>query len=93
MLLSQPLSSEYAAFLLPVLPSESRRSVSLSNYIELDGPTFDPLFVKYVRDAFAPVGLMIDLWGTRNTDVWGPRFAPGQTVKTPVMVKNDSGRT
>lgn len=32
------------------------------NYIELEGPTFEPHFFRYVRDAFAPVGLMVDFW-------------------------------
>jgi hypothetical protein len=71
--------------------SDPKTAYTGDNYVELDGPTFDPLFVRYVRDSFAPVGLMIDLWGKARTEVWGPRFVSGATVNVPVMVKNDSG--
>jgi beta-galactosidase len=33
------------------------------HFIDLENLTFEPNFEKYVRDAFAPVGLMIDFWG------------------------------
>jgi beta-galactosidase len=33
------------------------------HWIDLEKLTFEPNFEKYVRDAFAPVGLMIDYWG------------------------------
>jgi hypothetical protein len=33
------------------------------HFIDLEQLTFEPLFERYVRDAFAPVGLMIDYWG------------------------------
>ena len=32
------------------------------NFIDLERPTLEPHFFRYVRDAFAPVGLMIDFW-------------------------------
>ena len=32
------------------------------HFIDLETLTFEPLFVEYVRDAFAPVGLMLDYW-------------------------------
>jgi len=70
--------------------SEPETAYTGDNYTELDGPTFDPLFVKYVRDAFAPVGLMIDLWGQNSRQVWGPEYEAGTQIDVPVMVKNDS---
>ena len=32
------------------------------HFIDLENLTFEPNFEKYVRDAFSPVGLMIDFW-------------------------------
>jgi hypothetical protein len=32
------------------------------HFIDLEKLTFEPSFEKYVRDAFSPVGLMIDFW-------------------------------
>lgn len=34
------------------------------HFIDLEKLEFEPNFEKYVRDAFAPVGLMIDFWDT-----------------------------
>ncbi len=51
------------------------------NYVELDGPTFEPHFARYVRDAFAPTGVLLDLWE--------PRVAPGRPFEAPVVVVND----
>lgn len=42
---------------------------------------FEANFWKYVRDSFAPVGLMID--------VWKEKFSPGQSISVPVDVIND----
>jgi hypothetical protein len=47
----------------------------------LETLTYEPHFERYVRDAFAPVGLMIDLWQER--------IAGGTTMKIPVSVIND----
>ena len=33
------------------------------HFIDLEKLTFEPNFEKYVRDAFAPLGLMLDYWG------------------------------
>jgi hypothetical protein len=33
------------------------------HFIDLEKLTFEPNFEKYVRDAFSPVGLIIDYWG------------------------------
>ena len=42
---------------------------------------WEPEFVKYVRDSFAPVGLMVDYWGER--------VVGGRKVRVPVVVIND----
>jgi len=54
------------------------------NFISLDPPTLEPHFFKHVRDAFAPVGLMIDFWAD---EVPG-----GTTLKVPVVVINDTDK-
>ncbi|MEJ2702314.1 MAG: glycoside hydrolase family 2 TIM barrel-domain containing protein [Sedimentisphaerales bacterium] len=33
------------------------------HFIDLEKLTFEPHFERYVRDAFSPVGLMVDFWG------------------------------
>jgi beta-galactosidase len=33
------------------------------HFIDLEKLTFEPNFERYVRDAFSPVGLMVDFWG------------------------------
>ena len=42
---------------------------------------WEPEFHKYVRDAFAPVGLMVDYWSGRAVH--------GAKVRVPVMLLND----
>jgi len=51
------------------------------NFADIERPAFEPHFFRYVRDAFAPVGLMIDLWADECPG--------GQPVKLPVVVIND----
>jgi hypothetical protein len=51
------------------------------NFIDIDGPTFEPHFKQYVGDAFAPVGLMVD--------EWAEELAAGAACKVPVAVIND----
>jgi len=51
------------------------------HFTDLESLNLEPFFVQYVRDAFAPVGLMIDLW---QRD-----WSPGQSVTVPVKVIND----
>jgi len=51
------------------------------HFIDLEKLTFEPNFEKYVRDAFAPVGLMIDFWGQDLT--------AGQEQQFKVFVIND----
>ena len=35
------------------------------HFVDIEKLNLEPYFAKYVRDAFAPVGLMIDFWGDR----------------------------
>ena len=51
------------------------------NFADIERPAFEPHFFRYVRDAFAPVGLMIDLWADECPG--------GQPLKLPVVVIND----
>ncbi len=50
------------------------------HFTNLEALTFDPDFHKYVRDAFAPVGVMIDFWAETN---------PPGVVTVPVVIIND----
>ncbi len=51
------------------------------HWIDVEKLTWEPEFCTYVRDAFAPVGLMIDFW---TEECRG-----GTTLKVPVVVIND----
>ena len=51
------------------------------NFIDIDKPTFEPNFFQFVRDAFAPVGLMVDFWADE-----GPM---GVSQKIRVVAIND----
>jgi hypothetical protein len=50
-------------------------------WIDVENLTWDPDFYKYVRDAFAPVGLMLD--------VWEDELPGGKTREFPVILFND----
>jgi hypothetical protein len=51
------------------------------NFIDVKNLVFEPHFANYVRDAFSPVGVMIDYW-TQEAE-------PGQKLDLPVSVIND----
>jgi hypothetical protein len=51
------------------------------NWIDVANLVWEPQFYKYVRDAFAPVGLMIDFWDET--------VKKGVSTKIPVIVIND----
>ncbi len=53
------------------------------HFIDLEKLTFEPHFEKYVRDAFSPIGIMIDYWGQ---DV-----PAGSKYEFRVVVINDLG--
>jgi beta-galactosidase len=52
------------------------------NFIDIRQGIFEPHFYQYVREAFAPVGVMIDFWGDR--------LRRGSHEKIPVHVVNDT---
>jgi beta-galactosidase len=51
------------------------------NWIDVANLVWEPQFYKYVRDAFSPVGLMIDFWDET--------IKKGSKTKIPVIVIND----
>ncbi len=51
------------------------------DWVDIEKLTMDPDFYKYVRDAFAPVGLMVDSWADE--------YPGGSTKKFPVLLIND----
>jgi beta-galactosidase len=51
------------------------------NWTDVQKLTWEPEFYTYVRDAFSPVGLMID--------AWADKYAPGPAHEFPVVVIND----
>jgi beta-galactosidase len=61
-------------------PGEPRGQTS-DNFTDIFSLTFEPHFYQYVRPAFNPVGLMIDLWDQS--------LPAGQSVDFPLYVIND----
>lgn len=51
------------------------------NFLDVKNLVFEPHFAEYVRDAFAPVGVMIDYWNEEADR--------GQKLDLPVSVIND----
>ncbi len=54
------------------------------HWLDVGRLEWEPRFVQYVRDAFAPVGLMID--------AWADEYPPGENREFPVVVINDLDR-
>jgi len=50
-------------------------------FIDVEKLVYEPEFVKYVSDSFAPVGLMVDYWNDKAE--------AGTSVKIPVIAIND----
>jgi len=61
--------------------SEEPRGQTSDHFIDLRNLTFEPSFYRYVKPAFAPVGLMIDLWEKE--------YVAGDKINVPVFVIND----
>jgi hypothetical protein len=57
------------------------RGKTCDHFVDIGNLTFEPHFAQYVRDAFSPVGLMIDMWDTR--------LKAGASQSVPVSVIND----
>jgi hypothetical protein len=51
------------------------------HWTDIEKLTWEPEFLAYVRDAFAPVGLMID--------AWAEEYPAGKPHEVPVVVIND----
>lgn len=51
------------------------------HWTDVEKLSWEPEFQAYVRDAFAPVGLMLD--------AWAEEYAPGTTQPFPVVIIND----
>lgn len=51
------------------------------HWLDVKKLKWEPEFYRHVRDAFAPVGLMID--------AWAEDYAPGKNQEFPVVVVND----
>ncbi len=51
------------------------------HFLDIEMLEFEPNFEKFVRDAFSPVGLMIDMWNEQ--------LSPGAEIKVPIFVIND----
>jgi len=64
-------------------PAEPRGQTS-DNFIDINNLIYEPQFVKYVKPAFSPVGLMIDFW-----DINLQSGRSGITMGLEVYVIND----
>lgn len=60
---------------------EIPRGQTSDNFIDLEKLTFEPSFYKYVKPAFSPIGLMLE--------VWDKSFSPHQEVNVPIHLVND----
>ncbi|MFF0400151.1 glycoside hydrolase family 2 TIM barrel-domain containing protein [Streptomyces sp. NPDC005248] len=63
------------------LSSSHDRVSTADAFTDLDSLDYEPHFLRYVRDAFAPVGLMVDLWDRE--------LAGGIFHEIPVTAIND----
>jgi len=61
--------------------SEEPRGQTSDNFTDIRNLTFEPAFYKYMKPAFAPVGLMID--------TWEKEYPRGAKINVPVFVIND----
>ena len=55
--------------------------VTSDHFADIENLTLEPYFARYVRDAFAPVGLMVDFWDHQMT--------AGETRSVDVVAIND----
>jgi hypothetical protein len=60
---------------------EIPRGQTSDNFIDLEKLTFEPSFYKYIKPAFSPIGLMLE--------VWDKSFSPNQEVNVPIHLIND----
>ncbi|MEU1300697.1 sugar-binding domain-containing protein [Streptomyces shenzhenensis] len=64
------------------LASSHPRAFTSDNFVDLESLEFEPNYARYVRDAFSPLGVMVDF---ANTEV-----PAGSTQEVPVTVINDT---
>jgi len=57
------------------------RGQTSDNFANIETLEFEPIFVKYVKPAFAPVGLMLD--------TWEKSYKAGSEIEVPVYAIND----
>ncbi len=57
------------------------RGETSDNWVDLQNLVFQPDFVKYLKPAFAPVGLMLD--------TWEKVYPQGAKIEVPLLVTND----
>ncbi len=69
------------AYSRPRGPTPEECGATSDHFLDLETLEFEPHFNNYVKDAFAPVGVMIDLWKEK--------FAPGENLEIQVFVIND----
>jgi beta-galactosidase len=62
--------------------TEEPRGQTSDHFIDIRNLVLEPNFLKYVKPAFSPVGLMIDKWDIA--------FKPGEEITVPVIVINDT---
>ncbi|KPK83705.1 MAG: hypothetical protein AMS27_12025 [Bacteroides sp. SM23_62_1] len=62
--------------------TEEPRGQTSDHFIDLQHLVLEPNFVKYVRPAFSPVGLMIDKWDLT--------YKTGEEISVPVIIINDT---
>jgi hypothetical protein len=48
---------------------------------DIEKPAIDPVFLRFMRDAYAPVSVMVDHWATK--------VEAGATLTVPVSISND----
>ena len=58
------------------------RGQTSDNFLDIKSLTYEPNFVKFVKPAFAPVGVMLDMWYSS--------YRPNETVTVPVHIINDN---
>lgn len=61
-------------------PTEPRSTLS-DDWQDVEKLIFQPMFKKYAKSAFAPVGIMIEKWDDQ--------FKPGEELTIPVVLFND----
>lgn len=57
------------------------QGITCDNFADLESLKFEPHFYNYVRDSFAPVGVVVDLWREQ--------VEPSTLLSVPVIVVND----